>query len=45
MSEFRKESDSLGEIDVPTDKHWGAQTRPSPGAKANGSKLFASNPR
>ncbi len=37
MSEFRKESDSLGEIDVPTDKLWGAQ--------ANGSKLLASNPR
>lgn len=45
MSEFRKESDSLGEIDVPADKLWGAQTPPSPGAKANGSKPFVSNPR
>ncbi len=29
MSEFRKETDSLGEIDVPSDKLWGAQTQRS----------------
>ncbi len=29
MSEFRKETDSLGEIDVPGDKLWGAQTQRS----------------
>jgi fumarate hydratase class II len=27
--EFRKESDSLGDIDVPADKLWGAQTQRS----------------
>ena len=30
MPEFRKELDSLGEIDVPADKLWGARTPPSP---------------
>jgi fumarate hydratase class II len=29
VSEFRKESDSLGEVDVPADKLWGAQTQRS----------------
>jgi len=29
MSEIRKESDSLGEVDVPADKLWGAQTQRS----------------
>jgi fumarate hydratase class II len=29
MSEFRKEADSLGEIDVPGDKLWGSQTQRS----------------
>jgi fumarate hydratase, class II len=29
MSDFRKETDSLGEVDVPTDKLWGAQTQRS----------------
>jgi fumarate hydratase, class II len=29
MSEFRKETDSLGAIDVPADKLWGAQTQRS----------------
>ena len=29
MTEFRKESDSLGEVNVPADKLWGAQTQRS----------------
>ena len=29
MDEFRKETDSLGEVDVPADKLWGAQTQRS----------------
>jgi fumarate hydratase, class II len=29
MTEFRKESDSMGEVDVPADKLWGAQTQRS----------------
>src|SRR5271155_2634974 len=29
MSAVRKESDSLGEVDVPSDKLWGAQTQRS----------------
>lgn len=29
MTEIRKESDSLGEVDVPADKLWGAQTQRS----------------
>lgn len=29
MNSFRKESDSLGEVDVPADKLWGAQTQRS----------------
>jgi fumarate hydratase class II len=29
MSEFRKETDSLGEVEVPGDKLWGAQTQRS----------------
>jgi fumarate hydratase, class II len=29
MTEFRKEADSLGQIDVPADKLWGAQTQRS----------------
>jgi fumarate hydratase, class II len=29
MTEFRKETDSLGEVDVPADKLWGAQTERS----------------
>src|ERR1035441_6519683 len=27
MTEIRKETDSLGEVDVPADKLWGAQTQ------------------
>lgn len=27
MTEFRIETDSLGEVDVPADKLWGAQTQ------------------
>jgi len=29
MSEFRTEADSLGRVEVPTDKLWGAQTQRS----------------
>ena len=29
MTEFRKETDSLGEVNVPADKLWGAQTQRS----------------
>ncbi len=29
MTEFRKETDSLGEVDVPADRLWGAQTQRS----------------
>ena len=29
MTEMRKEFDSLGEVDVPADKLWGAQTQRS----------------
>src|SRR5260370_23297163 len=29
MTDFRKETDSLGEVDVPSDKLWGAQTQRS----------------
>src|ERR1700740_114270 len=29
MTEFRKEHDSLGEVNVPADKLWGAQTQRS----------------
>jgi fumarate hydratase class II len=29
MTEFRKEADSLGEVDIPADKLWGAQTQRS----------------
>src|SRR6201994_400692 len=29
MTDFRKEADSLGEVDVPADKLWGAQTQRS----------------
>ena len=29
MSEFRKETDSLGKVDVPADERWGAQTQRS----------------
>ena len=29
MTEIRKETDSLGEVDVPADKLWGAQTQRS----------------
>ena len=29
MSEYRKETDSLGEVEVPADKLWGAQTQRS----------------
>ena len=29
MNEVRKETDSLGEVDVPADKLWGAQTQRS----------------
>lgn len=29
MNEFRKETDSLGEVNVPADKLWGAQTQRS----------------
>ena len=27
MTDFRKEADSLGEVEVPADKLWGAQTQ------------------
>lgn len=29
MTNMRKETDSLGEVDVPADKLWGAQTQRS----------------
>jgi fumarate hydratase, class II len=29
MTDIRKETDSLGEVDVPADKLWGAQTQRS----------------
>ncbi len=29
MAQIRKETDSLGEIEVPADKRWGAQTQRS----------------
>ena len=29
MSEYRKESDSMGAVDVPADRYWGAQTQRS----------------
>ena len=29
MTEYRKETDSLGEVEVPADKLWGAQTQRS----------------
>ena len=29
LSDVRKETDSLGEVDVPVDKLWGAQTQRS----------------
>lgn len=29
MTEFRVETDSLGDVDVPADKLWGAQTQRS----------------
>ena len=29
MSDTRKETDSLGEVTVPADKYWGAQTERS----------------
>jgi fumarate hydratase, class II len=29
MTQIRKETDSLGEVDVPADKLWGAQTQRS----------------
>ena len=29
MNDFRKETDSLGEVRVPADKLWGAQTQRS----------------
>ena len=29
MAEIRKETDSMGEVDVPADKLWGAQTQRS----------------
>jgi fumarate hydratase class II len=29
MTDFRKETDSLGEVEVPADKLWGAQTQRS----------------
>lgn len=29
MSQYRKEKDSMGFIDVPADKYWGAQTQRS----------------
>ena len=30
LQNFRKETDSLGEVQVPADKLWGAQTQPYP---------------
>ncbi len=29
MAQFRKEADSLGEVEVPSDRLWGAQTQRS----------------
>jgi fumarate hydratase class II len=29
MTDIRKETDSLGEVDVPADRLWGAQTQRS----------------
>ena len=40
MSQFRKEKDSMGYIDVPADKYWGAQTqRSSENFKIGGHKM------
>lgn len=40
MSQFRKEKDSMGYIDVPADKYWGAQTqRSSENFKIGGQKM------
>ncbi|MBK9257107.1 MAG: class II fumarate hydratase [Saprospiraceae bacterium] len=40
MSTFRKEKDSMGYIDVPADKYWGAQTqRSSDNFKIGGQKM------
>lgn len=40
MSHFRKEKDSMGYIDVPADKYWGAQTqRSSENFKIGGHKM------
>ncbi len=42
MSEFRKEKDSMGYIDVPADKYWGAQTqRSSENFKIGGHRMPA----
>jgi hypothetical protein len=35
MTEIRKETDSLGEVNVPADKLWGAQTQRSLGHFSN----------
>lgn len=42
MSHFRTETDSLGEVKVPTDKLWGAQTQRSIGHFSIGDDLFPS---
>ncbi|MFZ1705602.1 MAG: class II fumarate hydratase [Saprospiraceae bacterium] len=40
MTKFRKEKDSMGYIDVPSDKYWGAQTqRSSENFKIGGQKM------
>ncbi len=40
MSDFRKETDSLGEVEVPADKLWGAQTQRSLGHFSIGADLI-----
>jgi fumarate hydratase class II len=40
MTEIRKETDSLGEVNVPADKLWGAQTQRSLGHFSVGKDLI-----
>jgi len=40
MTEIRKETDSLGEVNVPADKLWGAQTQRSLGHFSIGKDLI-----
>jgi fumarate hydratase class II len=41
MTDIRKETDSLGEVDVPADKLWGAQTQRSLGRAASFWRWFS----